>query len=174
MLWVTGLLSALLLAYMNLHDAKLFAALTMNRAMPDFNLQASPDSLLLLRDDLASKPEAAAVLRSMHLYPDMLLPAVLTVFLVLIIRRLTPGAIVYRRAAETLLPAFLVLPILYGLSDYVENAASLMLFPPASPAPGTLGTLADILFWATRIKYLAATIAGLVVLRLILARAVIK
>ena len=174
MLWATGAVSAVLLAYMNLHSARLFATLTRDRALPDSDLQATPESLLLLRDDLVSKPEAADVLRSMHLYPDMLLPAVLTVFLVLMIRRLAPGAIIYRRAAETLLPALLVPPILYGLSDYFENAVSLLFFPPASPSTSLLGTLATLLFWATRIKFLAVTIAGIIVLRLILARSITK
>lgn len=169
-LWATGLLAAVLLAYLNLHDARLFASLTMNRTIPDSDLQASPASLLALRDYLATRPEAADVLRSMHLYPDLLLPAVLTTFLALLIRRLTPGAVVFRRPAEMLLPGFLVIPLVYGLADYVENAVSLMFFPPATPTTALAGTLAVLLFWATRVKFLAATVAALIILRLIMAR----
>jgi hypothetical protein len=169
-LWLTGLTSAALLALMNLREAPLFASLSMGRTIPDSDLAATPDNLMALQSYLAGKPETAGVLRSMHLYPDMVLPAVLTVFLFLIIRRLAQGATVYGRPAEKLLSIFLAVPILYGLADYAENALSLAFFPPASPSPALSALLANALFWATRLKFLAVSISAIIVLRLALAQ----
>jgi hypothetical protein len=169
-LWLTGLISAGLLVVMNLRDAARFCELTHGRTMPDFDVGSTPESLLALRDFLASRPEAAETLRAMHLQADLVLPAALTLFLILAIRRLVPGAIVYGRPAEKLLPLLLVFPILYGLTDYVENAISLMLFPPAAPEPAFAALLANALGWATRLKFLAVTIAGVTVVRLLIAR----
>ncbi len=86
-LWLTGLLSAGLLALMTLRDAALFASLTQGRTIPDFDVSSTRESLLALRDYLATRPEAAELLRAIHLQGDLVLPAALTIFLFL----LTPG-----------------------------------------------------------------------------------
>ncbi len=169
-LWLTGLVSASLLLFMNLRDAALFASLTQGRSMPDQDFSSTRESLLALKDYLATRPEAANVLRAMHLEADLVLPAVLTVFLILLIRRLAPGAVVYGRPAQNLLPMMMIFPLLYGFADYSENALGLMLFPPASPSPATAALIADALSWATRLKFLAMTIAGVTVARLTIAR----
>lgn len=169
-LWLTGLVSAGLLTLMNLRDAALFASLTHGRTIPDSDFSSTRESLLALKEYLVARPDAADVLRAMHLQADLVLPAMLTVFLLLLIRRLAPGAVVYGRPAESLLPVAMVFPILYGLSDYAENVISLMLFPPATPTPATAALLADALTWATRMKFLGATIAGVIVARLLIAR----
>lgn len=155
---------------MALRDAPRFAALTMGRTIPDGDLNATPESLIALKLYLESRPEAADLLRTMHLVPDMALPAVLTLFLILSIRRLAQGAIVYRRPAHTLLGIFLAVPLLYGLADFVENGLSLALFPPAEPSPSLAAMLANALFWATRLKMLSLSISALIVIRLMAAR----
>ncbi|MCD2172761.1 hypothetical protein [Rhizobium sp. C4] len=169
-LWLAGLVSAALLLVMNLRDAAQFAALTHGRTIPDSDISSTGESLLALKDYLATKPEAAEVLRTMHLQADLVLPAALTIFLLLLIRRLVPGAIVYGRPAESLLAVMMVFPILYGLADYSENVIGLLLFPPSSPTAASAALLADALSWATRLKFLAATIAGVIIARLLIAR----
>lgn len=169
-LWLTGLASAVLLAFMTLRDAPRFAALSQGRSIPDADVNATPESLLALKTYLVTRPEAADVLRTMHLVPDMALPVILAVFLALLIYRLAQGATVYGRPAERLLGLFLVMPILYGLSDYSENGLSLALFPPADPSPATAAMLANSLFWATRLKMLALTVSAVIAIRLALAR----
>jgi len=169
-LWLTGLVSAGLLALMNLRDAPLFASLTHGRTIPDSDISSTAESLLALKEFLGTRPEGAELLRAMHLQADLVLPAVLTIFLFLLIRRLVPGAVVYGRPAERLLPIMLALPFLYGFADYSENVIGLMLFPPASPTPALAAFLADALSWATRLKFLAVTIAGVIVARLVIAR----
>ena len=169
-LWLTGVVSAGLLALMNLRDAALFASLTHGRTIPDSDISSTRESLLAMRDYLGTKQEAAELLRAIHLQADLVLPAVLTIFLFHLIRRLVPGAVVYGRPAESLLPFMLVFPFLYGFADYSENVTSLMLFPPAAPTPALAAFLADALSWATRLKFLAVTIAGVIVARLLIAR----
>lgn len=169
-LWLTGLVSAALLLLMNLRDAAEFAALTHGRTIPDSDFSSTRESLLALKDYLGSRPDAADVLHAMHLQADLALPAALTAFLLLLIRRLAPGAVVYGRQAQNLLPLLLVFPILYGFADYTENVLTLLLFPPAGPSPETAALLADALSWATRLKFLAMTIAGVTVARLAIAR----
>ncbi len=169
-LLLTGLISAALLFWINMHDAAEFAALTHGRTIPDSDFSSTAESLLALKDYLGTRPEAAELLRSMHLRADLVLPATLALFLLLLIRRLVPGAIVYGRQASTLLPIMMVFPILYGFSDYAENVLSLLLFPPAVPTPATAALLADALSWATRLKFLAVSISGVVVARLLIAR----
>lgn len=169
-LWLTGLLSAGLLALMNLRDAAQFAALTRGGTIPDFDFSSTGESLLALRETLGKLPDAAELLRAMHLQADLVLPATLAAFLFLLLRRLAPEAVVYRRPAENLLPLLLTFPVLYGFADYSENVLCLLLFPPAAPQPATAAFLADALSWATRMKFLAATIAGVFVLRLLIAR----
>ncbi|MBC2773125.1 hypothetical protein H6M51_09635 [Rhizobium sp. AQ_MP] len=166
LLWASGVLSAALLGWMNLSFALPFAGVTGGRSIPDLDIESSGQGLLALRSLLETRPEAAELLRAMHLGPDLVLPAVLGLFLALLTRRLATGASLYGRPAEGLLPVLLALPIGYAAFDYVENVTSLMLFPPASPAPGTAGLLAEILSWLTRVKFAALVISGILILRL--------
>lgn len=166
LLWGSGVVSALLLAWMNLSFAWPFAELTGGRAMPDLDIESTGQGLLALKAVLESKPDAAALLRSMHLGPDLLLPATLGLFLVLLIRRAALGASLYSRPAARLLPALLALPIAYVVVDYAENVVSLLLFPPSVPAPGNADLLAEAHAWLTRLKFAALVISGILALRL--------
>ncbi|MBA4799240.1 MAG: hypothetical protein H2043_17725 [Rhizobiales bacterium] len=166
LLWASGALSAALLGWMNLSFALPFTGLTGGRAIPDLDIESTGQGLLALRSLLETRPEAADLLRAMHLGPDLVLPAILGLFLVLLMRRVAIGAGLYGRPAERLLPFLLALPIGYILVDYLENLASLMLFPPASPAPGTATLLAEALSWLTRLKFAALVISGILILRL--------
>ena len=166
LLWGSGVLSAGLLAWMHLGFARPFAALTGGPAMPDLDIESTGQGLLVLQSLLETRPEAAELLRAMHLGPDLLLPAVLGLFLLLLMRRVATGASLYGRPAERLLPVLTALPMAYVAVDYAENILSLMLFPPAMPAPGTANLLADAISWLTRLKFAALVISGILVLRL--------
>lgn len=166
LLWGSGVLSAALLLWMNLGFAAAFSELTGGRAIPDLDIDSSGQGLLALKSLLETRPEAAELLRAMHLGPDLLLPAILGLFLALLMRRVATGAGLYGRPAERLLPFLLALPIGYIVVDYLENVTSLMLFPPASPAPGTAILLAETLSWLTRLKFAALVISSILVLRL--------
>jgi hypothetical protein len=166
LLWGSGVLSAGLFAWMNLGFARPFAELTGGVAMPDLDLESTGQGILSLRTLLEARPEAAELLRAMYVGPDLILPACLGLFVVLLMRRIAPGAGLYGRPAERLLPALLALPIAYVLVDYAENILSLMLFPPSSPAPGTASLMAEALSWLNRLKFAVLIISGLLVLRL--------
>jgi hypothetical protein len=166
LLWGSGILSALLLVWMNLSFAVPFAELTGGRAMPDLDIESTAEGLLALRAVLQARPEAVELLRAMHFGPDLILPAVLGLFLVLLMRRVAPGAGLYGRPAERLLPALLALPIAYVVVDYAENIVSLMLFPPSLPLPEAANWLAETLAWLTRVKFAALVISGILLLRL--------
>jgi len=166
LLWGSGTLSAVLLLWMNLSFAWPFAESTGGRVMPDLNIESTGQGLLALKALLETRPEAAELLRSMHLGPDLLLPAVLGLFLILLMRGVAQGASLYGRPAERLLPALIALPITYVLVDYSENIVSLILFPPSMPLPETASLLAEALAWLTRIKFAALVISGILILRL--------
>jgi hypothetical protein len=166
LLWASGALSVLLLGWMNLGFVSRFADLTGGRAMPDLDIESTGEGLLALKAVLETRPEAAELLRAMHLGPDLFLPAVLGLFLVLLMRRVAPGAGLYGRPAERLLPALLAVPIAYVMVDYAENIASLMLFPPSLPRPETANLLAEALAWLTRLKFATVVISGILILRL--------
>jgi hypothetical protein len=166
LLWGSGALSAALLAWMNLGFAVPFAELTGGRAMPDLDFESTGQGITALRTLLEGRPEAAELLRAMHLGPDLVLPASLGLFIVLLLRRVAPGAGLYGRPAERLLPALLALPIAYVVVDYAENLSSLLLFPPSLPTAETAGILSEALAWLTRLKFATLVISGILVLRL--------
>jgi hypothetical protein len=170
-IWLTGLASLALLVYMNVHHGPLFSRLALGRTIPDSDFSATPDSLLSLRQMLETRPEAADTLYAMHLVPDMALPGLLAAFLFLLLRRLMAGATLYGRPAEQLEPVLLLLPVLYAVADYSENAASFLFFPPSTPSQASLATLSVAIYWATRLKFLFATVSVLVIIRLAIAKA---
>jgi hypothetical protein len=53
--------------------------------------------------------------------------------------------------------AIFFLPVLYGLTDYAENIAGLLLYPPAEPSDGTVTLLSGLLPLLVRLKF--ATLA---------------
>ena len=166
LLWAGGVLSAGLLVWMNLGFARAFAGLTGGQAMPDLDFESTGQRLLALRSLLETRTEAAELLRAMHLGPDLLLPATLGLFIILLMRHVALGASLYGRPAERLLPMLIALPIAYVVADYAENITSLMLFAPSSPTPDTAGLLAEAHAWFTRIKFSALVVSGILVLRL--------
>ena len=166
LLWGSGIVSAGLLAWMHLGFVSPFFVLAGKRTIPDLDINGTAQSLLGLKKVLENRPEAAEVLRSMHLGPDLLFPAVFALFLFLLMRRVAPGASLYGRPIERLMPVLLALPIAYGVIDYIENISSLMLFPPSIPAPAMADLLAGALVWLTRLKFLFLVVSGILILRL--------
>lgn len=120
---------------------------------------------------LRQTPEAADLLRSMHLLEDMLLPLSYTALGLMVLARHAPGAMVFHKPLSGYRTGIvLVMPVLYGLADLTENIASLMIFPPANPAPETLTYLADLLPAATRLKAMFFFITLILMLRFTLFR----
>lgn len=167
-IWGTGLASAAFLAFMNLSSAPRFASMTMGRKIPDSDLSSTVDGILQLRTVLETHPNAAVVLRDMHLYADMALPILLASFFVALIVRLSRGATIYRRSAESVMSVTLAFPILYALCDYSENVLSLMLFPPSHPNAALAWQLAEAMHWATKLKFMFAALSCVMILRLAL------
>jgi hypothetical protein len=115
---------------------------------------------------LRDHPDAASILRSLHLGPELVLPALLAVLLFLLLRIARPGGSFFGRALPAIvIAALFFLPVLYAAADYAENVASLTLFPPATPSDGTVAFFVWLLPLLTRLKF-----AMLAIILILLAR----
>lgn len=142
-----------LLLHMGLVILPLFKELT-RLTVPDARLagyEAAHVSAVL--EALRHSPEAAALLRGLHLIPDMIFPAAYTLLALMLLRRFAPRVTVFHKPlAGYRLWIVFATPVLYAVCDYAENAISLMLFPPAMPTPETIERLTGLLPLATRAK----------------------
>lgn len=154
----TGGLAALslgLLVYMNAVVAPHFAALT-HLPVPDFRLEGyeAADGAIL-QGVLRQSPEAAALLRQMHLVPDLIFPAAYAALGLLVLAWFAPKAMVFHRPLTRLgLALVLAAPLTYALADYAENIVSLLLFAPAEPAADKAGLYLSLLPQLTRAKFM--------------------
>nr|WP_316652611.1 hypothetical protein [uncultured Gellertiella sp.] len=171
---VAGFLAAAsitLLACMIVVTGPQFEALV-HLQIPDFRLtgyeRADVDAVMVA---LNGSPEAARLLRFLHLVPDMLLPAFYAGLCLMLLVRFSPGATVFHKPLSGF-RWYLVLavPVAYALFDYAENAVSLLLFPPATPTGDMARLLAGILPFLTRTKAMLFFIALILVLRFSLFR----
>lgn len=160
-----------MLAVMGLRIEPAFHALT-GLSIPDLRLGGYETAdVKALIAALAQSPEAAAMLRGMHLGADLAFPLAYGLLCLMLLARFAPGATVFHKpVAGIRLVAMLAMPVLYMAADYVENIASLMLFPPALPAPDRLALLTDLLPLATRAKAMLFFISLILVLRFTLFR----
>lgn len=114
-----------------------------------------------------ARQEARDLLRLMYLGPDLVLPLALSLSLVLLLKGLASGAILYGRRLELRHVRLLcLLPLTYGLLDYVENAGFLLFFPPASPGPVLSALLPDALPLISRLKLAFLAVSAILVIRL--------
>lgn len=164
---VTGLGSAALIGWMNLVDARQFHVHLPNYEIPDFMAGGYDVAYLVsLRQALTGSPEAADVLRHMHLAADMVSPLLLGVFMALmIIRHLTGSVLLGRVMQRTHILLLLLLPAGFVISDYAENITSLMFFPPSNPGEPLASQMAAILPWLTSFKFLFIAVVALLLIR---------
>lgn len=142
-----------LLAHMGLILAPAFEAMTRLR-LPDARLTGyEAADVAALAAALRHSPEAAALLRNLHLVPDMIFPAAYTLLVLMLLARFAPGVTVFHKPLGGFrLWIVLAVPLLYAACDYAENGISLILFPPAAPLPETVERLSGILPLTTRAK----------------------
>lgn len=127
------------------------------------------DAVLALQAALAdpARQEARDLFRLMYLGPDLVLPLALSLSLVLLLKGLAPGAILYgRRLGPHHVRLLCLLPLAYGFLDYVENAGFLLFFPPAAPGATLSAMLPDMLPWISRLKLAALAVSVVLVVRL--------
>lgn len=164
---LSGALSALLLVWMNAVDMRNFQAALPHYAIPDF-MAGGYDSAYLasLRLALGGAPDAAQTLRTMHMTADLILPVTLSVCLALVMLRFLSGSTLFGRVLRPAhVRALLVLPAVYAIVDYAENAASLLYFPPSEPSDLQIRWIETLLPWLTASKYMALAIIAVLLLR---------
>lgn len=144
-----------------------FRAAAEGRGMLDVRIAGyESDDVLAMLQYLRGHPDAAAIQHSLYLGPELVFPACLAAFLFVLMRRAEPGGFFFGRAIPPGAVAVVsALPIFYGIVDYAENIAGLMLFPPADPAAGTISLLSVALPILVRLKF-----ALLVIIVIMLAR----
>lgn len=153
-----GFLAALslgLLVYMNAVTGAAFRALV-KLPVPDFRIEGyEAADVARLADALSASPEAAALLRTMHLVPDMIFPGSFALLALLVLARFAPKALVFHRPLTRLgLAVVFAAPVFYAAADYAENIVSLMVFPPATVAPEKAALYASLLAALTRAKFM--------------------
>lgn len=115
---------------------------------------------------LRSHPDAAAIQHALYLGPGLIFPAVLTALLFLLMQRVEPGGFFFGRPIPPgALAVIFLLPVLYGLVDYAENVAGLLLYPPGTPSVGTIAFLSNALPILVRLKFLLLVIIVIMLAR---------
>ncbi|WP_455874768.1 hypothetical protein [Rhizobium yanglingense] len=120
-----------------------------------------------MQNVLSENDVARALLRSMYLGPELVLPALVTMLLFTIVVKLQPGGSYFGKPMH---PAFIktiyVLPFIYCFADYAENLSSLIAFGDSSAA----ASAAALLPWMTKLKFAALAVSAIVILRFVLIR----
>lgn len=164
---ILAVLCLLLFGWSYLGFAVPFRAAAAGRDMLDARIAGyeSGDVLDMLQY-LLGHPDAAAIQHSLYLGPELVFPALLAALLFLLLRRVEPGGFFFGRPIPPAAVAVIfLLPVLYGLVDYAENIAGLLLYPPATPSEGTISLLSSVLPVFVRLKF-----ALLVIIVIMLAR----
>ncbi|MBB4227762.1 hypothetical protein [Rhizobium mongolense] len=120
-----------------------------------------------MQNVLSENDVARALLRSMYLGPELVLPALMTMLLFTIVLKLQPGGSYFGKPMH---PAFIkaiyALPFIYCFADYAENLSSLIAFGDSSAA----ASAAALLPWMTKLKFAALAVSAIVILRFVLIR----
>ncbi|NTI60597.1 hypothetical protein G6L85_03655 [Agrobacterium rhizogenes] len=110
--------------------------------------------------------DPADILHSMYLGPELIFPLVLGGFLFCLLRLVGPrGTFFGRSIPSAAITAIFCLPIVYGVVDYAENIAGLLLYPPATPSDGTVALLSGLLPIIVRLKFLSLVITIILLAR---------
>ena len=167
---LTAILAALclaLFAWIQAGFVTAFSNAAAGQRMLDVRIEGyeQADVVAMLRY-LKGHPEPAMILHSMYLGPELVFPLMLAGLLFCLMRLAGPGGFFFGRAmppgATTVI---FCLPVFYGIVDYAENIAGLMLYPPAMPSDSTVTLLSSALPIIVRLKFLT-----LVVIVILLAR----
>lgn len=120
------------------------------------------DMLSYLKDH----PDPAYILHSMYLGPELVFPLFLAGLLFCLMRLIGPGGFFFGKpippGAATVI---FFLPVLYGIADYAENIAGLMLYPPAMPSDATVSLLSSALPIIVRLKFLTFVVTVILLAR---------
>lgn len=144
-----------------------FSNATAGQRMLDVRIEGyeQADVIAMLRY-LKDHPAPAEILHSMYLGPELVFPLMLAGLLFCLLRLIGPGGAFFGRpippGATTVI---FCLPIFYGVVDYAEDIAGLMLYPPAMPSDSTVTLLSSALPIIVRLKFLT-----LLVIVILLAR----
>ena len=120
---------------------------------------------------LKDHPDPADILHSMYLGPELVFPLVLSGLLFCLLRLVGPGGSFFGRPIPPAVVALIfLLPIFYGVMDYAENIAGLLLFPPAAPSDGTVTLLSGLLPVIVRLKFLSLVVTIILLARFAILR----
>ncbi|MEZ2129463.1 MULTISPECIES: hypothetical protein [unclassified Sinorhizobium] len=115
---------------------------------------------------LRGHPDAAAIQHSLYLGPGLIFPAAVAALLFLLMQRVEPGGFFFGRPIPPgAVAVIFLLPVLYGLVDYAENVAGLLLYPPATASIGTIAFLSSMLPILVRLKFLLLVIIVIMLAR---------
>ncbi|MDL2407543.1 hypothetical protein PY650_18085 [Rhizobium calliandrae] len=120
---------------------------------------------------LKDHPDPAAILHSMYLGPGLVFPLVLSGLLLCLLRLVKPGGTFFGRPILPAVVALIfLLPIFYGVLNYAETIAGLLLYPPATPSDGTVTLLAGLLPVIVRLKFLSLVVTIILLARFAILR----
>ncbi|MBB5571550.1 MULTISPECIES: hypothetical protein [Rhizobium] len=129
------------------------------------------DDVIAMQRYLKDHPDPAAILHSMYLGPELIFPLVLAGLLFCLLRLVGPGGTFFKRPISPAVIALIFcLPVFYGVMDYAENIAGLLLYPPAAPSDATVTLLAGLLPIVVRLKFLSLVITIILLARFAILR----
>ena len=124
------------------------------------------DDVIAMQRYLKDYPDPADILHSMYLGPELIFPLVLGGLLFCLLRLVGPRGTFFGRSIPSVaVAAIFSLPIVYGVMDYAENIAGLMLYAPATPSDGTVTLLSGLLPIIVRLKFLSLVITIILLAR---------
>ncbi|MFT4180588.1 MAG: hypothetical protein QM636_01590 [Rhizobium sp.] len=120
---------------------------------------------------LRDHPDPAAILHAMYLGPELVFPLALAGLLFCLLRLVGPGDRFFGRPiGPATVAVIFCLPVFYGVMDYAENIAGLLLYPPATPSDATVATLSGLLPIIVRLKFLSLVITIILLARFAILR----
>lgn len=128
------------------------------------------DVIAMLRY-LKDHPDPAAILHAMYLGPELVFPLVLAGLLVCLLQLVRPhGSFFGRQIGPATVAVIFFLPVFYCVTDYAENIAGLLLYPPATPSDATVATLSALLPIIVRLKFLSLVVTIILLARFAILR----
>ncbi|MGY5806789.1 hypothetical protein ACXHXG_03675 [Rhizobium sp. LEGMi198b] len=129
------------------------------------------DDVIAMLRYLKDHPDPAAILHSMYLGPELIFPLVLGGLLFCLLRLVRPSGIFFGRPIPPgAVSLIFSLPVFYGVMDYAENIAGLLLYPPATPSDGTVTLLSGLLPVVVRLKFLTLVVTIILLARFAILR----
>ncbi|MBB4568627.1 hypothetical protein [Rhizobium leucaenae] len=157
---VLAALSLALFAWIHAGFVRAFSDAAAGEQMLDARIGGyERDDVIAMLRYLKDHPDPAAILHSMYLGPELIFPLVLAGLLFCLLRLVGPAGIFFGRPIPPAgIALIFCLPVFYGVMDYAENIAGLLLYPPAAPSDATVTLLAGLLPVIVRLKFLSLVI----------------